>query len=176
MGWFRRRQKPQGHLIVHVRRDGALGGLEVKSPLAPEEVEPALSAALFEISRLCAQARERRVEALLVEGKKRAGLFDKLRGRAKERIEAARQAVLAELFSGASKGGEVVVTLDGAFGFQALRVAEGTVLDAAWQGLLEAHAAALAAVEKAWHDQIEEAKEQAAAEEGEATKPASEQG
>lgn len=135
---------------MRVTRAGELCGFDVVSALLPSEVEPALDAALQGLNEVSARGREARVERLLADAKKRAGILDKLRGRAAERVQSARGAVPSELFEGRSGDGRVTVTLDGAFAYVHLTVAPGTPVEAALDGAREALAAAGAEVERCW--------------------------
>lgn len=158
---LRRKQKSRGHLRAQVTRAGELTGFDVVSPLLPSEMEPVLDEALKALGAVGAKAREARVERLVHEAKKRAGLIDKLRGRAAERIDAARRSVPVELFEGQSEDGRVAVTLDGGFGYVRLVVAPGTPVDAALAGVRQAYAAAVAEVERCWTSVLDEARGEA---------------
>lgn len=154
MGMFRRQPKeaPRGHLRVYADEHGALTGVEVLAPLEPEEVAPALDAALRSLEERRASSSQARLSAHLKALRGKAGMVDRLRGRVTHREEAAQDVVPAETFEGVA--GPLTLRLDGRFGYRALVVAPGTGAREAGGYLPRALEEACKACEARWEEVV----------------------
>jgi len=153
MGLFKKKKKSEaGHLRVFTTPDGRLSGVEVVSPLLPEEVAPALETALTELSRRSETARRGRVEAHVKACRKKAGILDKLSGKAKERLARAEEKMPAEMFDG--RAGAVGITLDGGLGHVSVTVDDGCAAVEAIGLLKRATAAAEDKALEAWEREV----------------------
>lgn len=164
---FGRRQKEpvRGHLRVHALPDGTLTGVEVLSPLAPEEVPVALDAALKSLEARRTSSSEARLVGHLKAVRSRAGMVDRLRGRASHREEAAHDVVPAEVFAGVA--GPLTVRLDGRFGYRSLEVVPGTGAREAGGYLSRAFEEACKACEARWQEVVLGPEEEASDDAGE---------
>jgi hypothetical protein len=155
VGLFSRKPKTtQGHVRLYAERDGRITGVDVLSPLEEREVQPSLEKALQSLEAGGAESREALLEGRLKDIRKKAGMLDRLRGKAGHREEAARQLLPGEVFQGASPGERVLVSIDGNLGFMAVRTKPGVTIEQAVADLPHAVEAAQTAVFERWEQAI----------------------
>lgn len=154
MAWFGRGQRAaiHGHLRVYADPAGALTGVEVLSPLLPEEVAPALEAAVRALAERRAPASAARLEAHRKALRGKAGMLDRLRGRVTHREEAASEVVPNERFEG--RAGPVRVHIDGRLAFLSLSVDAGADAHEAGAYLPRALEEACKACEARWEQVV----------------------
>jgi DNA-binding protein YbaB len=150
MGLLSKGKGNSGHIRVHASGDGRMTSIEVIAPLLAEEVQPALDKALTALAPKTLAARRETLEAHKKAVRKKAGVLDKLRGKAAERLAEAEANLPTELFEG--KAGSVTVHVDGELGFVRLDVTAAIGVEEAGrlvpEALDNARGAALAAWER----------------------------
>jgi DNA-binding protein YbaB len=151
MGILSSEKQGSGHIRLFASGDGELNGIEVVSSLVAEEVQPALEQALRALAPKSEAARHARIDAHKKAVSKKAGMLDKIRGKASQRLEAAERNLPTELFEGSA--GSVTIYVDGMLGFVKLDVVAAIGVEEAAglvpRALDNAQSAALAAWEHA---------------------------
>jgi hypothetical protein len=164
LGLFSRKPKiTHGHLRVFATPDGRLTGVEVKEGLEPREVQPSVERVLTELSRMAEERHREEVEARIKATRKKAGILDKLSGKAKDRLEAAHAKMPTELFDG--RAGAVGITIDGNLGFVRAVVDDGCTASEAFGLIKRATEAAEEKALAAWEQEVLGASEAASADE-----------
>ena len=148
-----------GELRVVVNTKGELRELEIVSPLVLEECAPALTEAFTKLNELNGNHREGRVEKVLADGRRQSGILDRLRGKAKDREEAALAEVPAELFRGTAGG--VTATIDGKYNVVLVEVDDDASPASAISRTPDAIEAASKRADEGWLEAVKKAHEEA---------------
>lgn len=106
-------EKDRGVLRLHVNEKGVIKSIEMASMITPEEIAPALSRLFVEVNTLDKEARADRLEVVLERARKKAGIIERVSGKAQNRQSEALEHLPSEEYRGPP--GDLVAIVQGDF-------------------------------------------------------------
>ena len=155
----------QGFLRMSANESGEVQSIEMASPLLPNEIGPALTRLHQELNALDKESRDERLQKVLDAARKKAGILERVSGKAQNRQVDALTRLPDERFRGESGG--IVCEVSGDFAVHAIEC-EGIEAALVISKYNDAVEAARLIAEQAWTRAIEKEAEEEAAEKNEA--------